>query len=64
MIGLVRQKDGMHLRYLCHLSPMICVVSIQRMIKVAMAPIPATTKCKNMVTVYATESLVNKKEEA
>ena len=44
IMGFVRQNEGIHFRYLCHLSPIIYVVSMHLIIKVAIAPIPATTK--------------------
>ena len=61
MIGLVRLKDGTILRAMFSLSPILKVEGMIRRMKEVIAPIPANAKCKKIVTVYATLSLVKMK---
>ena len=61
IIELVRQKDGIIFNLAFIRSPSYLVDSRPRRIKVAIAPMPANAKCKNIVTVCATFSFVKRK---
>jgi hypothetical protein len=59
MIELVRGNEGTIFRIQLSKSPMLLVELMILSTNTTIPPIPENTKCKNIVTVYATFSLVN-----